>query len=241
MKKFKNIILIGTSHIAKESVNEVRNTILEVKPAVVALELDRNRLFAMLNKGNPNLKKKFSFKDVRAVGFKGYVFSIIGEYFEKKLGSKVNVSPGDEMLAGFHAAKEVQSKIALVDQDISITLRRFSEKLTWKEKFRFVKDIFASLFFARRQVKKMGLSENISLEKVPSEKVIKKLVKYLKDNYPNVHLVLVEERNKFIAANLHKLAAFHKDDQIIAVLGAGHIDDVLELLKEFDDGKKVAV
>ena len=36
--------IIGTSHIAKESVEEVKDTILKEKPDIIALELDRKRL-----------------------------------------------------------------------------------------------------------------------------------------------------------------------------------------------------
>ena len=47
---YNNITMIGTSHIAKESVSEVKNYIIKEKPDIIALELDRPRLAALLNK-----------------------------------------------------------------------------------------------------------------------------------------------------------------------------------------------
>ncbi len=230
MARYRNLVIVGTSHIAGQSVEEVKKTILSIRPAVVAIELDRRRLFSMLNK---DAKKRLSLRDIRSIGFKGYLFSLFGEYFEKKLGQKTGFAPGDEMLTGYHLGREVGAKIALVDQDISITLRRFSEKLTWREKWRFLRDIFSSIFFARRQMRKYGIS-NIDLNKVPEEKIIRKLTGYLKENYPNVHLVLVEERNIILAKNLSHLMASHPDSEIVAILGAGHVGDVLKLIKEND-------
>jgi pheromone shutdown protein TraB len=128
----------------------------------------------------------------------------------------------------------------LIDQDISITLKRFSQKFSWKEKFRLVKDIFKSFVMPKKMMKKYGIT-TFDLHKVPDQSVINKLTGYLKDNYPNIHQVLIVERNKVIANNLYKLSNFYPDKKIIAVLGAGHVDDVIDLIKDFEKGKKDGV
>ena len=93
MKSLKNLYLIGTSHIAKQSVEEVERVILEKKPKIVALELDKRRFFAMMH---PQ-KRKMRFKDISKIGFKGFIFQLIGYWAEKKLGNMVGVPPGSEM------------------------------------------------------------------------------------------------------------------------------------------------
>ena len=40
MKSFGNLIILGTSHIAIESVNKVKQLIEEETPEIIALELD---------------------------------------------------------------------------------------------------------------------------------------------------------------------------------------------------------
>ena len=55
MVKFKNLILIGSSHIAQESVKEVEEVLLKHKPKIIALELDQVRFHKLMNK---NSKKK---------------------------------------------------------------------------------------------------------------------------------------------------------------------------------------
>ena len=70
------------------------------------------------------------------------------------------------------------------------------------------------------------------LTTVPDKKIIKKLTSKLKERYPNVYRVLIEERNLVIAENIKKLINSAPDKKILVILGAGHIDDVLELIKE---------
>ena len=43
MHTIQNLIIIGTSHIAVESIDEVTTAIAELKPEIIALELDLKR------------------------------------------------------------------------------------------------------------------------------------------------------------------------------------------------------
>ena len=225
--KYRTLVVIGTSHIAKQSLKEVASTIKKTEPDIIAVELDRKR-FAALVYGK---QRKLRLRDIRRIGLKGYLFNLIGAWIEKKLGNLVGVKPGSEMLTAIRLAKEYKAKIALVDQDIEITLARLSKGITWREKFRFIWDLIRSPFTGKRELKRLGISK-IDLTKVPSKTVIRKLTKYVKKRYPNVYRVLVEERNKVIAKNLAFLMGRYPDKKILAVIGAGHEEEVIELVKK---------
>jgi pheromone shutdown protein TraB len=45
-------------------------------------------------------------------------------------------------------------------------------------------------------------------------------------------MVLIEERNLVIAKNIRNLMNSKPNKKILVILGAGHIDDVLELVKQ---------
>ena len=182
--KFKNLQLVGTSHIAKESIEEVTKVIEKVQPAVVALELDPKRLHSLLQKK----KQKIRIRDVRRVGVKGWLFALIGGWLEKKLGEKVGVTPGSDMLQAFKVAKKNNIRVALIDQDIEITLRRISQSFGWKERWNLVVDIVKGALF------KKGIK--IDLSKVPDKKLIEKMIKEVKVRYPNLYKVLIQERNE---------------------------------------------
>ncbi len=222
MKIFENLILIGTSHIAKESIKEVEKIINLEKPDVVALELDKARYYNLLNKDN---RKKAGIKELKAVGLKGFLFAKIGEYAEKKLGGMVGVSPGDEMLKAAETATGNKCKVALIDQKIEITLKNFSNEITWREKFRFFLDLVKGVI-SREKIK-------IDLTKVPEKELIKKLLDLTKKRYPNFYKVLVSDRNKFMAKKLFKLMRNY--NKIVAVVGAGHEDEIAEEIKRLYD------
>ena len=234
--KYKNLIIIGTSHIAKESLDEVKAEIEKQQPEIIALELDKRRFYALVN----NIKSKPSLRDIRKIGLKGYIFNIIGAWVEKKLGSIVGVKPGDEMLTAIHLAKKNKIQLALIDQDIEITLKRISKEFTWREKFRLIGDFFRGLIFRKRELKKLGI-ENLDLTKVPSNDLIKKLIKQVKKRYPNFYKVLIEERNYIMAKRLSNLIEKYPEKKIIAIIGAGHEEEMLEIIKNNDIAHKLAL
>jgi pheromone shutdown-related protein TraB len=213
--------IIGTSHIAPESLAKVEKTIRELKPNIVAIELDRKRLYALLSKD----KQTISFRDIKRVGFKGWLFALIGAWAERKLGAKVGVSPGSEMLKAAALAHEVGAKTALIDQDIEITLKRFSKALTWKEKWRFAADLF------KGAVLKKGVKFDLS--KVPPQKLIEELIEDVRKRYPSVYQVLIQERNEYMAHKLFHIAKQYPEDTIVAVVGAGHEKEIARLLKSY--------
>lgn len=222
----EKITIIGTSHIARQSLEEVENLIKEKKPDIIALELDKKRYSALIHKN----KRKINLYSMMRVGFKGFFFALIGAWVEKKLGKLVGITPGSEMLLAIKLAKKNKAKIAFIDQDIEITLRRLSSSITWKERFNFVADVFKGIFFPKKEIEKLGI--NFDLTKVPAKDVINKLLIRVKERYPNIYNVLLSERNEVMAANLKNLHRRFPDDNILAVVGAGHEDGIKEILEK---------
>ena len=218
--KYNNLTIIGTSHIAKQSLDEVEEAIEKGKPDIIALELDRRRLYSLFNKPG-----KMRIYDIKRVGIKGFIFSLIGAWAEKKLGKMVGVMPGSEMKKAVRLAKKNKIRIALIDQDIEITLRRFSKSLTWKEKWNFFADIIKALFLRKKVIE-------FDLTKVPDKKIIKKLVGQVKKRYPNIYNVLIVERNHVMAENLRKIMENYPEKKILAIIGAGHEEDIIKLIKK---------
>ncbi|MDD5253697.1 MAG: TraB family protein [Candidatus Nanoarchaeia archaeon] len=219
MKIYKNLIIIGTSHISRESINEVESTIKAEFPDLICLELDSQRLPVLTS----NQKRKIKFSDIFKIGVKGLLFNLIGAYAEKKLGEIVNVKPGSEMKKAYQLARKFKIRIALIDQPIQITLKRLSKSITFKEKMTFVKEIIKSIF------KKPTLK--FDLNKVPDEKIIEELLKETQKNYPSVYRVLITERNNYMAKNLYKLMQHH--NKIVAIVGAGHEKEIIDIIKKW--------
>lgn len=227
MIKYKNLTLVGTSHIAGESVEQVKKAIRTIKPEIVAVELDNVRMAALFEK---NQKSRVRLSDIRNLGVTGFLFMILGRYVQKKLGNKTFVEPGTEMLEAIKAARSEKAKIALIDQRLEITLKKLSQKITVKEKFRFFVDILKGIFSGRKQMQEMGLS-SFDLNKTPDAKVVEKLIGYLEKRYPSVYEVLVRERNEIMGKKLIYLMK-HNEGEIVGVIGLGHSEGMLRFIKE---------
>lgn len=219
--KYNNLTIIGTSHIAKQSLDEVKDAINRIKPDIIALELDKRRLYALMH----SKKQRPRLSDIRHIGLKGFIFSIIGAWVEKKLGQLVGIKPGSEMKQAVILAKNHKIRLALIDQDIEITLKRFSKALTWKEKWNFISDLFNAVIFRKKEI-------DFDLRTVPNKKTIKKMMDHVRKRYPNIFRVLVTERNKAMAGNLASLMEKDSDKKILAIVGAGHEEEIIALIKE---------
>jgi len=218
MRRIENLTLIGTSHIAKESINEVKRVIENESPEVIGIELD----FVRYKKITSNQKEKFSIKDINLI-------NLIGAYIEKKLGDKVGVTPGAEMKAAIDLANKNKIKIALIDQDIRVTLKRLKKELRLKEKIRLVWDIIKAGITNSPELK-------IDLTRVPNKEVIKKILNIVKGRYPSIYRVLVEERNEVMSKKILHLMQTNK--KVVVIVGAGHMEGITKIIKWNSQKKK---
>ncbi len=216
MTRYKHLHIVGTSHVAPESLVKVKKTMEKAVPEIVALELDRNRYAALLS----DKKTSFSFSSIKEFGFKGWVFGVLASFVERHVGESIGMSPGTEMLYAAQLAKEHEAKIALIDQPLPVTLRRFSATLSWREKFRFVVDLFRGPWLR----KEFGFA----LHGVPDKKMINKILAFMEQRYPNVYKTLVVERNRYMAKQLYVILQHHS---VVAVVGAGHEEAIVSDLK----------
>ncbi|MDP3918711.1 MAG: TraB/GumN family protein [Nanoarchaeota archaeon] len=216
-----NLTLIGSSHISPKSVKEVREVILEKQPNFVAIELDKGRFLGLMGK-----QSKLQFSQIRRMGVKGFLFALFGSWLEEKLGKIVKTKPGAEMKSAVITAAKVNAKIALIDQNIDITVKRLFKAITWREKFRFIGDIIKGLISRKPQI-----DIKFDLREVPSEEIIEQMISLIKDRYPSVYKVLIDERNKYMAKKLQILMKQNPDAKIVVVVGAGHIKGMKEILE----------
>ena len=217
MIRYKNLYLVGTSHISKQSIKEVEKTILKVRPRFIAIELDKRRLRLLEDPGQNRLR----LRDVKTLGLRGFLLNLIGAWFERRIGKKVGVEPGSEMKKAVELAKKLHIHLVLIDQDIKQTIKKFLNRITRREKLRFLKDLFIS--------NKDELPFDI--KKVPSQKEIKKIINKVKKDYPSFYLTIIKERNEYMAQNICNLMKKYPQSKIVCVIGAGHEKDLIGEIK----------
>lgn len=214
----KEIILVGTAHISRESIALVRKTISEEKPDIVGVELDRERLHQLLS------EKKWQEMDIVQAIKEGktylLLFNLLLANIQRQFGEQIGIKPGEEMKAAIIAASENNIPVQLLDRDIKITLKRAMDRMSLFEKLKLASVILLSVF---------STGEKITAEKVEALKdkdVINKLLQELSRQMPSVKKVLVDERDLFIANRILQA----KGKKIVAVVGAGHLDGIKKYL-----------
>jgi pheromone shutdown-related protein TraB len=217
-----NLKLLGTSHIAKQSVSEVKKAIIEFNPDIIAVELDNVRYHSLKNKSSE--KRSLPFNYIFKIGVFGYFFLLIASYLQKKLGKIIHVEPGIDMLTAINLGLEKQKRIELIDRNINITLRRLSKSVGIRDYWNFFIDLIKSPF-SKQKI-------SFDLNSVPSDKIIKIMIGHLKSRYPGLYNPLIHERNIFMSARLHVLLNQNPDKKILAIVGAGHLDGMTSLLEK---------
>lgn len=220
----RKITLIGTAHVSAESISEVENVISDVKPDCVAIELDEKRYESIIN---PDKYRELDIIKVlkRKEGFL-LLANIVMASFQKRMGKNAGVKPGEEMVAAINKAKELNIPTALVDRPIQITFRR-----AWKKTSAYGKTQLLSALLASGFSKDEISSEEIENLKQSSE--MDSMMKELSELMPAVKQVLIDERDQYLASHIWKA----EGNNIVAVLGAGHLPGVEAHLKKIAENQ----
>jgi pheromone shutdown protein TraB len=200
------IHIFGTSHVSQESLNLVEEKIEEINPEVVALELDMPRLNSLLSDEQENRG--------------GPLFVQILQYFQKSIGEKTGVMPGEEMLLAYQTAEKNDIEVALIDQDIRVTISKLKGVSFW-EKLKAGAQLMVGLIFP-------GSFE--MAHEIPEEELIDQLLFEMKFKFPEMYDVLVEQRNKHMTESL-KMLEEETEGDIVAFVGAAHRK---AMVKEFE-------
>jgi pheromone shutdown-related protein TraB len=219
----KHIVIVPTSHVAKQSIRAVRKVILEEKPDCVAVELDMNR-FVVMESGESS-----NWDALRSLGPWSFAMFFIMRTVQNWLGRKVGILPGSDMLSAVREAEKVGTHIAFIDRNMSTTMARLGS-ISRREKVKLVlflvKGLTMDSIFARIG---MGKQVKIDLDKVPSRRIIDEVLDLLKTEFPGFYRVLVSERDRYMAARLAGLASRY--DRIVAVVGAAHSSGIEAIFK----------
>ncbi|WP_435358377.1 TraB/GumN family protein [Haloarchaeobius sp. DFWS5] len=130
-----SVTVLGTAHVSEKSVEEVRDTIEEDQPDVVAVELDEGRYRQMKGETPDDIEPRDLLEGNTVFQFLAYWML---SYVQARLGEQFDIQPGADMLAAIEAAEDHGLGVALVDRDIQVTIQRFWRRMTTKEKFQMV-------------------------------------------------------------------------------------------------------
>ncbi len=211
----KEFTIVGTAHISRESADLVAQVIEEERPDTVCIELCESR-YQSLTK-----KKKWQDTDLLKVIKEKKAFLLLSNlmlaYFQKKIGKKLGIRPGEEVLRAIASAEAIGAHIRLADRDIRTTLSRTWRVMGFWRKIR----VLAQLITSAGQIDAIQQED---IEKIKRKDVLETLLSEIGKSFPEIKRILIDERDQYLA---HKIRTA-PGKKIVAVVGAGHVPGIQE-------------
>jgi len=204
------IALIGTMHVSQDSASAVQKLILEELPDTVCVELDESRMRAVATENAPRKGRNGA----------GLHFEQVLGAFQKKIGDKMNTTPGSDFLQAIESAQMVQARVILIDRDIRTTLERMWKGLGFLGKTRF----FFYLIKEMLQARSMKPEE---IEKLMEQGEIDVALGELAERFPALKMALVDERDAHMASRIKACGG----KKVVVAIGAGHLEGVIRCLQ----------
>ncbi|MBN1930382.1 MAG: TraB/GumN family protein [Desulfobacterales bacterium] len=231
----KEIILVGTAHVSKESTELVTSIIEKEKPDTVCVELCPSRYQSIRQ------KNKWQETDIIKVIKEKKAFLLLTNLllasFQKRIAEKLDVKPGEEMIRAIETGEAIGAEIHLADRDIRITLSRIWRIMGLWDKLKLIFQIFLSF----------GNIDDIheeDIERMKQEDILQTLLADIEKSLPILKNILIDERDQYLS---QKIKTAH-GNKIVAVVGAGHVPGIkkylntdidIEVLEKLPAKKKV--
>lgn len=206
----RDIYLVGTAHISAESVELVHNVIAEVRPDCVCVELDERRYRALSEKSRwegLDLREVIKHRQLATL-----LLNFILSSYQRRLGGKLGVMPGSELLEATRTAESLGIPVALCDRDIRITLRRAWSALSLWDKSKLIASALLGLT-AEQQL------DEAELRRIRQRDVLSELMEELGRVMPPLRRVLIDERDGYLAQKIREAPG----KKVVVVVGAGHV------------------
>jgi len=209
----KNVILLGTAHVSRESAQQVEDTIETEKPDTVCIELCPSRYQSIRQ------KERWQQTDIVKVIKEKKSFLLLSNLllasFQKRIAKKFDINPGAEMIQAIETAEAVGAEIHLADRDIRTTLSRTWRALGLWSKIKLMFQLILSL----------GEVEDIKeedIEKMKQQDVLESLLAEVGKSLPVLKTILIDERDRYLAHKIRNAPG----KKIVAVVGAGHVPGI---------------
>lgn len=214
----REIVLVGTSHISKESAELVKEVIEKENPDIVCLEWDKTRYNKYMN------PDEWSDTDiVQVIKQKKLIVlisSVIYSLIQKHL-AKINDSvPGAEFFQAVNSAEKIGAKLALVDRDSQVTFKRFWRLIPLRKKALFPHafgKVLEGAEDSKEEMKKLLNSENFE-----------PIFEQLQQTYPELWESFLIERDLYMSTKILN----EEGEKIVVVIGQAHLNGVVKNIKE---------
>lgn len=227
-----NITLLGTAHISRASAEMVK-TLLETRQYdAVAVELCPSRFNALINPDD--LAKMDLLKVVKERRVVMVMASLALGAYQQRLAEQFGIEPGAEQREAIRIARESHRPLLLIDREISVTLKRVAGNLSWWKRF----GLFAGLIGTI--VSKEEVTEE-EIEHLKEGDILETTFAEFAEDRQDLYLPLIDERDNYMAARLLQEIEQQGYKNLLAVVGAGHLNGIARYLEAQADTPEAVI
>ncbi|WP_394808337.1 TraB/GumN family protein [Nitrosomonas sp.] len=217
-----NITLLGTAHVSKASADKVQELIATGKYDAVAVELCPSRHRVIVN---PDAMAQMDLFQVIKNGQASMVAASLAlGAFQQRMAEQFNIEPGAEMRVAIKDAQAAKLPVLLIDREIGTTLKRIYRNVPWWKRF----TLFAGLIESVISKEKFSAEE---IEKLKEGDVLESSFAQFAENEKDLFRPLISERDEYMSARLIKECSENDYQHILAVIGAGHLNGMVQQLE----------
>lgn len=215
----KNIYLVGTAHVSKQSVDDVKAAVELLKPDSICIELCEARYISMTQ--NSAWKEMNLFRVIKEKKTIFLLAQLILASFYRKIGEQMGVQPGAEMLEGIKQAESSGAELVVADRNVEITLKRVWGYLGLWSKMKLASHLMMSLFINEEIDDKL-------IEEMKEQDQLEKMMEGFAEEFPEIKTRLIDERDIYLAQKIRNAPG----NTIVAVVGAGHVPGMQNYMDE---------
>ncbi|NBJ15533.1 MAG: TraB/GumN family protein [Dehalobacter sp. 4CP] len=218
----KEILLVGTAHVSRQSADEVSEIIELEQPDTVCVELCASRYRSIMDRDG--WQKTDIIKVIREHKSSLLLVNLILSSFQGRLAKQFGIRPGQEMIQGILSAHAIGADLVLADREIQITFQRLWHGLGIWDKTKLLFMIILSIFNDEE------LSE-AEIEKLKSADMLAMALNDMSEGFPQLKNILIDERDIYLAQKIKNAPG----NKIVAIVGAGHMTGVMDrITDEYD-------
>lgn len=217
------VTLLGTAHVSRTSVDQVETLLSKGTYDAVAVELCPSRYNAIID---PDSLAKMDLLQVIKQGKASMVTAnlAMGAY-QQRLADQLDIAPGEEQRTAIRLAQEAKLPVLLIDREIGTTLKRTARNMSWWKRWSLFSGLMATL------VSKEEVEEE-EIERLKQGDILENTFAEFAQDRQDLYEPLINERDQYMAARLVEEIEKHPHENILAVLGAGHLKGINKALTQ---------
>jgi pheromone shutdown-related protein TraB len=217
------ITLLGTAHVSRQSAETVRALLQSGDYDAVAVELCPSRYNALVD---PDALARMNLMQVFRQGKAAMVAaSLAMGAYQQRLADQFGIEPGAEQRAAIDTAREGHKEILLIDREIGVTLKRTARNLPWWKRWTLFSGLLVSLM-SREEVTEE------EIENLKEGDILETTFAEFAHDRRDLYEPLIDERDRYMAARLLTEQQAKGHENILAVVGAGHLKGIARYLRE---------